>query len=140
MAILDKTKVLFCHRKSQLQQHGILAIVIENMQDNDNLLKQIARLFETEREQTKKLVHEEVAGVETRLTAKIDTVDMKVEAFNHKLDVFAKEIKEEITETIEREANASAELFHDTFEKLDKQEKLEERMERVERELNLPHI
>ncbi len=79
-------------------------------------------------------------GLEKRLTAKIDNVDMKVEAFNHKLDTTAEAIKGEIKETIEREAKATSDAFTDTFEKLDKQEKLEKRMQRVEKRLDLPQL
>jgi hypothetical protein len=60
---------------------------------NDELLAQIGTLIESklkaEREQTRKLVREEVEAVEKRLTSKRDTVDLKVEAVqefkrNHK--------------------------------------------------------
>jgi hypothetical protein len=49
------------------------------------LLDQIKKLFEDEREQTRKLVCEEVGAIEKRLSDKIDTVDLKVEAVNKKV-------------------------------------------------------
>jgi uncharacterized coiled-coil protein SlyX len=71
------------------------------------------------------------------LRGDVRTVDMKVEAFNAKLDATAKEIKEEIKAAIEREAKASADMFFNMSEKLDKQEELEKRIERLEKHAGL---
>ena len=129
--------------------------------NNDDLLKQIEKLFEVEREQTRRLIREEtepinkrlsgleqgqkelekrltakIETVDKNLSAKIETVDKKVEAFNQKLDLAANEIKE----TIERGFEEAADKFSDTFEKLDKQEEIEKRLERVEKHLHLGQL
>lgn len=88
--------------------------------NTDELLKKIGKLFEAELEHTRKVVREEVGAAETRLSESIATT------------------KNEINATLERDAEAIAGFFHQTWEKIEAtQEETNERISIIEDNLGL---
>ena len=76
----------------------------------DELLEKIGKLLEAEREHTRKLVREEVGTA-----------------------------KDEVMARMEKDAESIAEMFHETWEHIEKHEKnLTQRVEQIEDHLGLP--
>ncbi len=115
------------------------------MNNDEKILKALETLQagQTRLEKTIEPLQSDISEVkqgQQQIKENVKNVDMKVEAFNHKLDATAEVIKVEIKETTERETKAISELFNNTFERLDKQEEIEKRLERVEKHLHLGQL
>ena len=64
----------------------------------DALLAQIKKLFEEEREQTRRLVREEVDAVEKRLSTKIDKVQQSVDIVQNVMVEHYKKLEDRVTQ------------------------------------------